>query len=115
MIDLPRSAPAHFYAPPRTRKLLHEHTAQPQFFNSEAIFSLSPSLPLSPSRRSLCLVFLNQVQRSDLVAGAIGQTALKTRAKLEEARGGVLFVDEAYALAPGGGGETKDFGREVSR
>ena len=38
------------------------------------------------------------VKRNDLIAGYLGQTALKTKKKLDEAMGGVLLIDEAYAL-----------------
>lgn len=39
-----------------------------------------------------------KVVRSDLIAGYLGQTALKTAKVIEESKGGVLFIDEVYAL-----------------
>jgi SpoVK/Ycf46/Vps4 family AAA+-type ATPase len=49
-----------------------------------------------------------EVDRQGLVAGFVGQTALKTDDKIKEAKGGVLFIDEAYSL-----GEGNDGGREA--
>lgn len=40
-----------------------------------------------------------KVTRQDLIAGYLGQTAIKTAKVIEEAKGGVLFIDEAYSLA----------------
>jgi len=55
---------------------------------------------------------LIEVDRSGLVAGFVGQTALKTSEVVASALGGILFIDEAYALAPELGAGN-DFGREA--
>lgn len=53
---------------------------------------------------------LVETDRASLVAGYVGQTAAKTLSVLEQARGGVLFIDEAYSLASS---DSNDFGREA--
>lgn len=53
---------------------------------------------------------MTETDRSGLVAGYVGQTALKVKEVVEKAVGGVLFIDEAYALASNG---SNDFGGEA--
>jgi SpoVK/Ycf46/Vps4 family AAA+-type ATPase len=55
------------------------------------------SIGLLPSRR------VHEVDRSALVAGYVGQTALKVQEAVERAKGGVLFIDEAYSLSADSG------------
>lgn len=43
---------------------------------------------------------VTEVQITDLVGEFVGQTGPKTRRKIKEAEGGILFVDEAYRLIP---------------
>lgn len=55
---------------------------------------------------------VHEVDRADLVAEFIGQTAPKTKAAIKKAKGGILFIDEAYALARKDD-DAKDFGKEA--
>ncbi len=52
----------------------------------------------------------SEVLRSDLIAGYVGQTAIRTKEAIDEALGGVLFVDEAYSLTSR---EGQDYGAEA--
>ncbi len=54
---------------------------------------------------------LIEVDRGGLVGGYVGQTAIKTQEVIDRAMGGILFIDEAYALTHGKG--ENDFGQEA--
>lgn len=54
---------------------------------------------------------LIEVDRSELVSGYVGQTAIKTQEVTDSAKGGVLFIDEAYSLTSGK--DKSDFGYEA--
>ncbi|KAH8973675.1 hypothetical protein BDL97_01G061000 [Sphagnum fallax] len=54
-----------------------------------------------------------EVQRTDLVGEFVGHTGPRTRTKIQEAEGGILFVDEAYRLMPVQSGTDKDYGVEA--
>ena len=56
---------------------------------------------------------LVETGRQDLVAAYIGQTAMKTKERIDEAMGGVLFIDEAYTLTQYKATAANDFGAEA--
>lgn len=66
------------------------------------------ALGLLPSKRIV------EANRAQMVAGYVGQTAIKTTAIVEKALGGLLFIDEAYTLSPRTSGlQSNDFGQEA--
>ncbi|ONK67191.1 uncharacterized protein A4U43_C06F17240 [Asparagus officinalis] len=56
---------------------------------------------------------VTEVQRTDLVGEFVGHTGPKTRRKIKEAEGGILFIDEAYRLIPMQKSDDKDYGIEA--
>jgi hypothetical protein len=53
-----------------------------------------------------------KVTRSDMIAGYLGQTAIKTKSVIEESLGGVLFIDEAYSLASDSNDNNDSYSKE---
>ncbi|MBD8070714.1 AAA family ATPase [Bacillus sp. PS06] len=73
---------------------------------SRIVADLLYNLGILPSNK------LIEVDRSGLVAGYVGQTSIKTQEKIQEALGGVLFIDEAYSLAQDAG-SSNGYGQEA--
>ena len=97
-------------------KLRREHDLPTTDMSLHMVFTGNPGTGktmMARIYRSLGILSKGQlveVDRSGLVAGYVGQTALKTQKVIEKAMGGVLFIDEAYAL---NGKSENDFGQEA--
>jgi len=102
-------------------KLRREHGLPTPDLSLHMVFSGNPGTGKTMIARFMARVYhslgilskghLVEVDRSGLVAGYVGQTAIKTAAAVERAKGGVLFIDEAYALTFGK--SENDFGGEA--
>ena len=101
-------------------KLRREHGLPTTDMSLHMVFTGNPGTGKTTVARIMARIYhsldilskgqLVEVDRSGLVAGYVGQTAIKTSKVIEKAMGGVLFIDEAYAL---NGRSENDFGQEA--
>ena len=101
-------------------KLRREHGLPTLDMSLHMVFSGNPGTGKTMIARLMARIYhslgilskgqLVEVDRSGLVAGYVGQTAIKTQKVIDKAMGGVLFIDEAYAL---NGKSENDFGQEA--